>query len=103
MAGAVWGEQNPNPESARLRVFRRRSKLPIGEHSEAQRTGGTTMADIQLTLTAEEQEYLKGLLDEVLKEKLVEEHRTRTISYRGYVVEEEKVIESLLRKLGAGK
>ena len=33
-------------------------------------------------------------------EKRVEEHRTRALSYRGLVVEEEQLIASLLKKLG---
>jgi hypothetical protein len=61
------------------------------------------MGEYQLTLTAEEREYLRNLLEEMRKEKLVEEHRTRTLSYRGFVIEEEKAIASLLQKLGAGK
>ena len=57
------------------------------------------MAESQLTLTAPEREYLVGLLETVLKEKRVEEHRTRTLSYRQYVVQEEDLIRALLGKL----
>jgi len=48
-----------------------------------------TMGEIQLTLNAEEREYLAGLLETVLKDTLVEEHRTRTPSYRQHVLERE--------------
>jgi hypothetical protein len=58
------------------------------------------MAELQLTLTPEESQYLKELLDFMLKETRIEEHRTRTLSYRQYVLNREKVIESLLNKLG---
>jgi hypothetical protein len=58
------------------------------------------MADLQVTLTAEERKYLANLLVTVQKEKRVEEHRTRTPTYRQYVLEEEQLIAGLLSKLG---
>jgi hypothetical protein len=58
------------------------------------------MAEHQVTLTAEERQYLQELLDFMLKETRIEEHRTRTLSYREHVVNREKVIEALLNKLG---
>jgi hypothetical protein len=58
------------------------------------------MAELQLTLTAEEREYLANMLEMMLKEKRVEEHRTRTLTYRQYVVHEEDLIRSVLGKLG---
>ena len=59
------------------------------------------MADLQLTLTAEEREYLLNLLEIMLKEKRIEEHRTRTPTYRKEVVlPEEDLIASLMSKLG---
>ncbi len=57
------------------------------------------MGELQLTLTAEERTYLASLLNEILKEKLVEEHRTRTLSYRTNVVHEEATIQSILKKI----
>jgi hypothetical protein len=53
-----------------------------------------------MTLTAEEHTYLVGLLENVLKDKRIEEHRTRTLSYRQYVLREEELITGLLSKLG---
>jgi len=53
-----------------------------------------------LTLSAEEQEFLLGLLQQVRKDTLVEEHRTRTIEYRQHILHREDLITSLLRKLG---
>jgi hypothetical protein len=58
------------------------------------------MAQLQVALTAEELQYLSELLETVLKETRVEEHRTRTISYREHVVHREEVIQGLLNKLG---
>jgi hypothetical protein len=58
------------------------------------------MADMTLTLTQEEREFLAERLGMMLKEKMVEEHRTRTPSYRSFVVQEEDIIKSLLGKLG---
>jgi hypothetical protein len=57
------------------------------------------MAELQLTLTSEEREYLASLLEATLKETRIEEHRTRTPTYREHVVHREEVILSLLRKL----
>jgi hypothetical protein len=57
------------------------------------------MTELHLSLTAEEHDYLIGFLEMELKERLVEEHRTRTPSYREHVLRQERLIESLLRKL----
>jgi hypothetical protein len=58
------------------------------------------MAETQLTLTAQEREQLIDLLQEVLKETKIEEHRTRTLSFRDVVLQKEQAIVSVLRKLG---
>lgn len=58
------------------------------------------MADSQLTLTAEERDYLVSLLETALKDARVEEHRTRTPSYRQHVLHDEALIAALLTKLG---
>lgn len=57
------------------------------------------MAALQLSLTSEERDFLVSYLERVRKETLVEEHRTKNLNYREGVVEQEKVIESLLSKL----
>ena len=57
------------------------------------------MAEQQLTLTVEEHEFLRGLLEETLKDTRVEEHRTRKPSYREYVLHKEDLIVGLLNKL----
>ena len=59
------------------------------------------MADVQLAVTAQERDFLVDLLEQALKKTRVEEHRTRTPSYREDVVEpKEQAILSLLTKLG---
>jgi hypothetical protein len=58
------------------------------------------MDQLQITLTAEERDYLSELLEAQLKTTRVEEHRTRTPSFREHVVQREEAIVSLLRKLG---
>jgi len=58
------------------------------------------MAELQLTLSAEERECLVGLLETTLKNTRVEEHRTRTPSYREFVVHNEELIKAVLSKLG---
>jgi hypothetical protein len=57
------------------------------------------MADQNLTLTSEERDCLIGLLQAILKETLVEEHRTKTLTYRQYIVQKEHLVESVLSKL----
>ena len=60
------------------------------------------MADLQVTFSSEERAYLQSLLNEILKEKLVEEHRTRKPSFRATVVQEEDTIQAILKKLEKG-
>jgi len=57
------------------------------------------MAEIQVTLTAEERQYLVDLLQVTLKDVRVEEHRTRTPTYREHVLHREAIAEGLLNKL----
>jgi hypothetical protein len=58
------------------------------------------MAETQLSITAEERECLVGILEEALKETRIEEHRTRTPSYRQHIVRHEEAIAAILAKLG---
>jgi hypothetical protein len=57
------------------------------------------MADLQLTLTDPERQYLVNLLETVLKDTQIEEHRTRKPSYREFVLQQETLIDRLLDKL----
>ena len=54
---------------------------------------------LAVTFTTEERQFLLDLLEWTLKEKRVEEHRTRTPSYRQYVLHQEDLVEGLLSKL----
>lgn len=58
------------------------------------------MTALDLPLTDEEREFLVDLLERSLKEARVEEHRTRTPSYREHVIHHERIMASLLSKLG---
>jgi len=58
------------------------------------------MSELQLTLSAEERTFLVGLLETVLKDTRIEEHRTRTPSYREHILHKEDLIAALLSKLG---
>jgi hypothetical protein len=58
------------------------------------------MGELQLALTAEEREFLVGLLENVLHDTRIEEHRTRAPSYRKLILNQEDRITGLLRKLG---
>ena len=55
--------------------------------------------DSQLLLTAEEREYLVDLLREQVKDARVEEHRTRSPSYREHISRREDALSAVLQKL----
>jgi hypothetical protein len=57
------------------------------------------MAELSIRFAEDERKYLVELLQTILKERRIEEHRTRTPSYREHVLTEEKLVESLLNKL----
>jgi hypothetical protein len=57
------------------------------------------MASFQMTLTTEECQYLLDLLQTTLKNKLVEEHRTRAPNYRKLLLQEEALAEGITKKL----
>lgn len=61
------------------------------------------MPELSLTLSEEERKFLVGLLEMVMKDTQLEEHRTRVLSYREHILHREHLIEDLLGKLGAGK
>ena len=58
------------------------------------------MPETSLTLSAEENQFLVDLLQMVLKDTRIEEHRTRTPTYREHVLHKEDMINSVLAKLG---
>jgi hypothetical protein len=57
------------------------------------------MTDLQVTFSAEERQYLLGLLQTTLTSVRVEEHRTRTPLFREHVSQQEKLVQGLLTKL----
>ena len=58
------------------------------------------MLNTQITLSTEERDFLVALLETTLKDTLIEEHRTRTLSFRERVLHNEDLIRGLLTKLG---
>jgi hypothetical protein len=57
------------------------------------------MTELHLPLTAAEYQILVEFLEEKLKETEIEEHRTRTLTYRENVTRQEEAIKSVLNKL----
>ena len=55
--------------------------------------------DFQLKLTADERSYLVELLQNTLKEVRVEEHRTRSPSFRENIIKDEEHILAIQKKL----
>lgn len=59
------------------------------------------MTETSFAVTEREQEFLVGLLQTALRERRIEEHRTRAPTYREHVIQEGEIILDLLEKLGA--
>lgn len=59
------------------------------------------MPELQLVLTADERQFLLDLLQTVLKDAYIEEHRTRAPSYREHILQKETLLNSILNKLGS--
>lgn len=59
----------------------------------------TIMNELQLHLTTEECQFLTELLTTSLKDLHVEEHRTKTPSYREYVIQREDLAQAVLGKV----
>ena len=57
------------------------------------------MSELQVGFTANERKFLLAVLEETLKNKRLEEHRTRSPNYRESVVEQVELAESLLTKI----
>jgi hypothetical protein len=56
-------------------------------------------ATFTLTLTALERADLLSFLEQALREKQVEVHRTESIDYRAYVQRQESLLENLVSQL----
>ena len=57
------------------------------------------MNQFQLLLNAEEKEILVTLLEREISQRLIEEHRTRTPSFREHIQHDELVLQGVLAKL----
>ena len=55
--------------------------------------------DSPIMLTAEERDFLVELLKDVVKEARVEEHRTRSPSFREHISRREDALSAILQKL----
>jgi hypothetical protein len=56
-------------------------------------------SDFMLTLSEEERSQLQTWLEQELRNKLVEEHRTDHAEYRKIVVHQEEILENIIHKL----
>jgi hypothetical protein len=76
--------------------------------ADLRRSKEDIMIEYQLVLSEDEHKYLTNLLEDNLKQVMVEEHRTRT-TYRDVVRQQERLVQSVLNKLrtlapaGSGK
>jgi len=59
----------------------------------------TGSAEFTLTLTGEERGQLLNLLEQALRDKEIEEHRTEAFKFRELVQHQEQVLQSLIAKL----
>jgi hypothetical protein len=57
---------------------------------------------LMLVLTEAERVQLLSWLEQIQREKLVEEHRTKTLEYRELVLQERGILEGLINKLSRG-
>lgn len=60
------------------------------------------MANLQMTFSAEEQQFLVNLLERTLNDLRIEEHRTRAPTYRQHVLHDEELLSSILSRLRTG-
>jgi len=58
------------------------------------------MNELHFELSNAERDFLAELLEKALKETRIEEHRTRTPSYRDHIIQEKEMLVALLEKLG---
>ena len=57
---------------------------------------------LTLTLTGEERSQLLSWLEQRLRDKLVEEHRTESVDFRKNVLHQEEILGKVIRKLRQG-
>jgi len=59
----------------------------------------TQTGAFNVSLTEEERSQLLSFLEQVLRDKEIEEHRTDALSYRSFVQHQEDLLRSLIGKL----
>jgi len=59
----------------------------------------TSSAGVTLTLSGEERGALSGVLEQVLRDKEVEVHRTDSVEFREHVERQEALLRGLLDRL----
>jgi hypothetical protein len=81
-------------------------QLKPGEFPTASKQMGRAMTvtndqstELMLVLTERERVQLLSWLQQIKKDKLIEEHRTRTPEYREFILTEEEILSSLIGKL----
>ena len=60
----------------------------------------TEPAAFTLALSGEERELLQKLLEQILRDKQVEDHRTDSITFRELVQRQETLLQNVIDKLG---
>jgi len=59
----------------------------------------TKAAEVALTLTEEERELLLPFLEQALRGKLIEEHRTDALAFKEHVRSQQALFQSMIDKL----
>jgi len=59
----------------------------------------TTPSAVTLTLNEEERSFLLNFLEQTLREKSVEEHRTDALDYKAFVRRQEALVQGLIDRL----
>jgi len=60
---------------------------------------GITPSEFTLTLTEDERTLLLSFLEQALREKAIEVHRTDSLDYRKYVQHQEDLLRGLIEKM----
>jgi hypothetical protein len=58
-----------------------------------------TSTEFAMTLSEEERAHLLKWLEQRLKDKLIEEHRTDALNYKEHILHEEAILKKLIDKL----
>jgi len=75
------------------------TRFPLGPQKEGIMAIDTRSSQVTLALNEEEREQLLILLESALRDKLVEVHRTETLSARTVVQQQADILEKLVNRL----